>query len=79
MGGGFATSLFDAQDSCYGEVLLMPQTADTTHLSHALFRKQIRFLSFSASSDRCSPLLVLLAASGATYHRLPGHVQACSL
>jgi RNA polymerase II C-terminal domain phosphatase-like 1/2 len=28
-------------------------------LSHALFRKQIRFLSFSASSDRCSPLLVL--------------------
>ncbi|CAK9276940.1 unnamed protein product [Sphagnum jensenii] len=58
-GGGFATSLFDAQDSCYGEVLLMPQTADATHLSHALFRKQIRFLSFSASSDRCSPLLVL--------------------
>jgi hypothetical protein len=38
-GGGFATSLFDAQDSCYGEVLLMPQTADATHLSHALFRK----------------------------------------
>jgi len=44
---------------CYGEVLLMPHTTDATHLSHALFRKQIRFLSFSASSDRCSPLLVL--------------------
>ncbi|CAK9854814.1 unnamed protein product, partial [Sphagnum jensenii] len=69
----FVTCLFDASDS-YGEVVLTPQTADA-YLSHA-FGKEIRFLSFSASSDRCSPLLVLhTIGSGVLFKLAPSQRQ----